>query len=185
MLSPLSRWSERSLFQLLSQLERAAVRELELEGADSARAEIVYQLDLRYLGQSYEIGVRLASAHSSPLAALRAFELKHAQIYGHRLEDTDVELVHARVRASLRSPAGRPRTVRAKPLSRAAIVGERSAVLAGHQPRNVRLIERSLLEPGMHWEGPAILQEYSATALIPARWQASVTAGGHILLRRM
>jgi N-methylhydantoinase A len=139
---------------------------------------------LRYAGQAFEIGVQLSVARATPRAARAAFERRHEELYGHRLEQGPVELVHARVRASERRVPTRAARPAPRPAPRSAVIGERLAVLGGAEPKLVRVIERSLLPPGAWFEGPAILQEYSATSLIPPRWRAQVLQAGHVRLSR-
>jgi N-methylhydantoinase A/oxoprolinase/acetone carboxylase beta subunit len=44
------------------------------------------------------------------------------------------------------------------------------------------LIDREALAEGVRFSGPAIIEEYSGTTLLPPDWTASVTAGRHIWL---
>jgi N-methylhydantoinase A len=183
-LEPLERWNARDLSGLLEELEREAVAGLQAEGVRRSSIELTHQLDLRYAGQAFEIGVQLSVARATPRAARAAFERRHEELYGHRLEQGPVELVHARVRASERRVPTRAARPAPRPAPRSAVIGERLAVLGGAEPKLVRVIERSLLPPGAWFEGPAILQEYSATSLIPPRWRAQVLQAGHVRLSR-
>jgi N-methylhydantoinase A len=45
-----------------------------------------------------------------------------------------------------------------------------------------RVIERAMLPPGCAFDGPALVEEYSGTTLVPPGWRARVTAGGHLWL---
>jgi N-methylhydantoinase A/oxoprolinase/acetone carboxylase beta subunit len=44
------------------------------------------------------------------------------------------------------------------------------------------VVDRARLAPGHAFEGPALVEEYSGTTLVPPGWSAFVTAGGHLLL---
>ena len=88
-----------------------------------------------------------------------------------------------RVLARIAAPLARPRKVQRRDAVGAAFGGERRAWLAGRELR-VRLVERASLRVGDCFEGPAIVQEFSGTTLVPPKVRASVTAGGHLLLQR-
>ena len=47
-----------------------------------------------------------------------------------------------------------------------------------------RLIDREALDEGVRLRGPAIIEEYSGTTLLPSGWSAYVTAGGHLWLSK-
>jgi N-methylhydantoinase A/oxoprolinase/acetone carboxylase beta subunit len=87
------------------------------------------------------------------------------------------------VRALVRRPAPRRERVRRRPLAPAAVVGERRVAFEGRSSR-ARVIDRGALTPGQTLEGPAVVQEYTGTTLVPPGVGASVTAGGHLLLAR-
>jgi N-methylhydantoinase A/oxoprolinase/acetone carboxylase beta subunit len=46
------------------------------------------------------------------------------------------------------------------------------------------VLEREALPPGCAFTGPALVEEYSGTTLVPDGWKARVTAGGHLWLAR-
>jgi N-methylhydantoinase A len=177
-LAPLERFGVRTRAKLLRELEREALRELAEMGHSTASAICEASLDLRYSGQSFELRVPLDSGDPQAL-----FHARHRELYGYTLDDRGVELVNVRVLARIGSGTPRSRRIPPREVARAAFHGERRAWFAGRELR-ARLVERTSLRLGDSFEGPAIVQEFSGTTLVPPKVRASVTAGGHLLLQR-
>ena len=47
-----------------------------------------------------------------------------------------------------------------------------------------RRIMREALTEGVSFQGPAIIEEYSGTTLLPLGWTAQVTSGRHLWLSK-
>jgi N-methylhydantoinase A/oxoprolinase/acetone carboxylase beta subunit len=73
--------------------------------------------------------------------------------------------------------------VRVRALSAAAILGERPVRFGSGRALRTRIIEREDLAIGTRFEGPAVVEEFSATTLVPPGVCAQITAGGHLELR--
>jgi N-methylhydantoinase A len=179
-LAPLAAWDPRRRAAAFRALDRAGVKSLRAAGHRAADVACEHKVDLRYRGQSFEL--RLPDA--ADLA--EAFHRAHAHMYGYRLDARDVELVCLRSRAVAAAPLPPARRPRARKLLVDAVRGARRAAFgAGRAPaREVRVLTREALEPGVAFDGPALVEEYSGTTLVPPGWSASVTAGAHLLLRR-
>lgn len=170
----------RPLAEFPTRLRRALWRELEVE----ARAEIggalerTRTLHLRYEGQSYDLSVPEGPAVAS------VFEASHERLYGYRLPGRAIEVVALTLRAAERRPAWEPSAApRRRSLPATAILGERKARFETGAAVRARRIDREALLPGVQFEGPAIVEEFSATTLVPPGVLARVTAGGHLELR--
>ena len=85
-----------------------------------------------------------------------------------------------RARGIVRAPFAEVKQPRARKLPAAAVIGRRRAVF--DRARNVPVIDRERLRPGHRFDGPALVEEYSGTTLVPPAWEARVTAGEHLLL---
>ncbi len=114
-------WSEveRALSRLSSELERRGARELRREGlpaSGTAADEIAVQrfLEMRYIGQSYELSVPADSLPAdrrdlSPASFLPRFHALHQERYSHSDPARETEVVNLRVRLTLAaSPLGMP-----------------------------------------------------------------------------
>jgi N-methylhydantoinase A len=175
-LEPLARWPRARRRQALAALG-AQVR-AELSAAPGRGAvDLELELDLRYRGQSYELCLAERGAPEE------LFHGAHAALYGYRLDEREVELVCLRVRGSRRAAtaAGPERgAARPRPLPRRAVVAERRAYFG----RWLRcpVIDRAALLPGHHFEGPALIEEFSGTTAVPPACRVRVLPGGHLSL---
>jgi N-methylhydantoinase A len=184
-LAPLASVPRGEWRRQLRELAQAVRRDLVESGCDPRSIECELALDLRYAGQSFELRVAADRAARDPAGA---FHARHEELYGHRLEASEIELVHLCARAIARRPRARPREARARPIAREAIAGYRAAAFGDGSTRarfaRVPVIDRSRLAPGDVFAGPAIVEEFSGTMLVPPRWRARVTAGEHLWLER-
>ena len=175
-LAPLAEVPGRRRRQALKELAAAGKAELREAGHAARAIEFEYSLDLRYRGQSFELSV----PETFDARVTEAFAARHEKLYGWRLDAGEVELVNLRARASVHREVPAGRAPRARALPAAAQVGERTADLDGR--RKVPLLDRRQLVPGVHFEGPALVEEFSGTTVVPCGWKARVTRGGHLWL---
>jgi N-methylhydantoinase A len=176
LLAPLSAWSARARRAEARALAADAVAELREAGHPRRSIETEFRLDLRYRGQAYELGV----PESFDAGVLRAFAERHLALYGWTLDDGEVELVTLRARAAVRRPLELGRRPRRRALAAAAILGRRKVNLDGVSDAPV--VDRERLAPGTVLEGPALVEEFTGTTLVPPGWRAEVTRGGHLWL---
>ncbi len=179
-IEPLAKWSKRDLDHAFDELARSAREELIADGHRSRAIEIEPSYDLRYVGQSFELGVARARD------PIEAFHASHAAMYGFRLEDTEVELVALRVRAVVRTPPERHRPIRSLRLARRSAIGRRGARFDGdRRSRMVEVHEQARVEPGQYVLGPALIEDFSGTTIVPPRWRARSSSGSHLVLERV
>ena len=176
-LGPLRDWNAKRRKEALRELAERGRRELLDGGATPDSIDFEFLLDLRYAGQSFEIAVPEGKRPDE------AFENRHEELYGWRLERGEVELVTLRARAVARQRAATSADTPPAPLTRREAPptcrsGERAAWF-GSEHSCVR-IARERLEPGDVIHGPAIVEEYSGTTLVPPAWSALTTRGGHL-----
>ena len=160
------------------------VREV-LEGEAAAPPELQVLLDLRYVGQSYELEVPLEEpltvAHLS--AAVQAFHRLHEQRYGHRMETEPVEVVTLRVRG--RVPGIQPDLPQDSPAKTdglVALIGRRDVYFDESVP--TACYDRDRLRHGHRFSGPAMVYQYDTTLVIPPGWHARVDAWRNIWVER-
>lgn len=178
LLAPLAAWNGKTRRKLAKELAATASGELRDAGHRAKSIETEYSLELRYAGQAFELP--LPDDFSAQVPA--QFAQRHEELYGWSLADAEIELVNLRVRALVRRPDIKHPRPRSKPMPKGAIIGERRADFDG--PHNTPIVKRSALKPGVHFQGPALIEEFSGTTLLPPSWQARVTAGGHLWLEK-
>ena len=176
---------------IFRQLESAARAELDAEGMGVAGARFARELDLRYSGQGYELRIPLAGLFHDRLtpasltAARERFDERHAQIHGHAANERPVEVVSYRLRVRIAVPKYAPLEIAApaSPRSAAAVKGQRTITLNG-ATMEATLYERARLDVGTSITGPAILEQFDATTLIPPSWSGRVDGHGNLVLTR-
>ena len=136
-------------------------------------------LDARYEGQGWELTIQ-APPEPTPEAVREAFERAHRAAYGFTLE-RPVEVVMARVFAVVRRP--KPRLLGPPKAGEVVPKGSRRAIISGHWDE-VPVYDRSSLPRGAKLDGPAVVEEYSSTTVVPRGWRLEVMQNGVLELRR-
>jgi N-methylhydantoinase A len=174
------RWPQ--LPALFAEMERGVRRQLELEGFDAGHQRLRRSLDLRYRSQAFELNVDLGD---EPLAAVEAaFHRQHLATYGHADETAPVELVNARLAAY--GAVARPAAPRHEPAAaglEAALV-ERRPVRFDGADHDCPVWERDRLPADAVLAGPAIVEEFGATTVVPPGWRGALDAHGHLRFER-
>jgi N-methylhydantoinase A len=167
------------------ELARQASDQLAVEGFTASRARIRRSAAMHYQGQTYELTVPMPDGpiDAGMVAHLEeAFGREHERTYGHRAgADEPVELVAMQVVGQgLRAGPGVPERVRpsrAEPTpgaARRAYFGREAGWI------ETRVLRRSDLAGGV--AGPAIVEEYDATCVIPPGARARLDASGNVLI---
>lgn len=135
--------------------------------------------DVRYAGQGWELTVPVGRP-SSVKDIARVFEERHIATYGFKM-DSDVEVVTIRVFAVIRR--SKPRLQAPAPAGRASPRGYRRANL-GSGWINAPIYLRQDLGFGCVVEGPAMIDEYASTTVVPEGWVARVGGYGELVVER-
>jgi len=177
------RWPADSLSRMRTRLngvfgalERRGARELRAEGFAAKQIRTQRLLDLRYVGQAFELAVPAGGDFVS------AFHRAHDRRYGYADPARPVEVVTVRARLSGQTPKpALPRSRQAGANARAAIVGTRRAYFS-RRAFDTPIYERRRLRHGNRFRGPAIVMEYSATTVLPPGWVARVDGHESLVL---
>jgi N-methylhydantoinase A len=150
-------------------------------------AAVTFVLDLRFDGQEHTVAVPVDEAwfHDVPafLAGARdRFVSSHRRAYGHGDPDGPIESVTARCRAvgSVEVPTWPPWTVR----DAAAAIDRRPMHLRGEGMRDVPVFDRAHLAVDQLVEGPAVVEEWATTILVPTGWHVRTDAMGNLVMER-
>ena len=164
-------------------MEEQAREDLAREGFEGNRLQLQRFLDLRYVGQSYELtvpcpplGARVAQS------AARRFHRAHRRRYGHSDTSQPTEVVAARLKAigPVEKPAIAPAAQGAQD-PEAAMIEERPVVFNGKR-LPTRCYDRSLLLPGNAIAGPGLVLQMDSTTVIPPGWTARVDGYGNLVV---
>jgi N-methylhydantoinase A len=168
--------ARRALRPAFARLEREGAREMRGEGFAAARVRMERFLDMRYVGQAYELMVPEGGDF------VRAFHREHELRYGYSDLARPVEVVNVRVRVvGMTAPIDWPRHRLGKADSRGAIAARRRVYFGGKH-YDAPIYARERLRAGNRLRGPAIVSEYSATTVVPLGWGARVDAFENLVL---
>jgi len=179
--------------EMFRAIEAKASSELAQEGLDPGVAAFERDLDMRYAGQGYELRVPLrglwrTALDAAALAAVRRrFDEVHAKIHGHAATEKAVEVVSYRLRVRVSVPKYSPQALPAgapAPPPAAAIKGARRVFFEADKPIETTIYNRDKLAPGVAFAGPAIVEQFDATTVVPPGWAAAVDRYGNLILER-
>jgi len=191
-LKPLEMISADFAEKIYQELQHKAVEDLINEGLDPEKASFSREIDLRYTGQGYELrtsldGLFTGALSSQSLSAVRnRFDELHEKIHGHSAANRSVEVVSYRLRVSVQVPKYQHKTQGAKPKDMGnAKKGERLIYPRGENAQHAVVYERERLWVGDSFKGPAIIEQFDATTVIPMGWKASVDAHLNLILEHV
>jgi len=161
------------LGKVFAQLEREAAALLRAEGFPRSKQRHERSLAMRYRGQSFELEVRNTTGD---LAS--EFHRAHRERYGYAQEQSEIEIVSARLRSFglvEKLPERKIEAGKNKPH------GSVTAHLGGRK-MSVALYKRDDLFANTKLQTPCIVTEYSATTLIDADAKARIDEFGNLLI---
>ncbi len=144
----------------LNPLIERARRDLLGQGIAPENTDLRPSLDMRYVGQSYELNVPFSEGFAE------AFHRRHFQEYGYADKTAPVEIVNVRVRAVGHVPKPELPSFRKEGRSpRSALIDKRSVFL-GESAEQIPFYDGEKLMPGNSFAGPAIVVRPDTTILI-------------------
>jgi len=169
------------LGEAFGRLEDEARRQLAAEGFRGAAVRLERSADCRYQGQSFELTVPVTEG----LVLDEAFGREHERTYGHRAgPDEPVEIVSLRVVG--RGVSDRPRVVDRPAADTAPRAPQAPATMRrvyfGAQAGWLTTPILSRADLATPREGPAVVEEYDATCVVPPGARAALDAWGNIVM---
>jgi N-methylhydantoinase A len=171
----------RRVEPLLADMEREAERLLIQSGVQSCSIVHERSVDMRYVGQGFEITVPLPQSTHEVEALRDAFAAMYVRTHGRIGPDVALEAISWRVVSRGPEPALRLSTT-ANGTLQDALKGERSAYFAGMGFTSTPIYDRYRLGPGAALSGPAIVEERESTTVVPPDAAARVGADGSLIL---
>lgn len=163
------------------------IADIAAEGIDKDKIDVRRVADVRYFGEGHEVQVEIPADLEGEAAVIhmfRDFHRVHDQTFGFHYEgEQDVELVNLRVQAigiqhrPTLAPDGSTRSA-ARPF------GSRKAFWRVTGWVECPLYNRSELAVDQVVTGPAIIEEYGSTVVVPKSWNVSSDAYGNLILNK-
>jgi N-methylhydantoinase A len=174
----------------LEELERGAREQLRRDGVPGERMQFRRSVDLRYLGQGYELRVPVPFARLDEAgweSVWAEFHGRHRAEYDHAFPGTPVEIVSLRVTGIGLMPKLEEGLLRPQANShRTPLKTGTTYFRANGELRKVstQFLDRALLEPGAQIEGAAVLIQTDTTTVVPPGWRAKVADSGDLVITR-
>jgi N-methylhydantoinase A len=162
---------------LFAELEDAGRAELEQEGLAAESTSFVRKIDLRYVGQSYELTVPAGDD------LLERFHAEHDRTYGFSAPEEPVEVVSVRLTSvgAIAKPPARPPAQggAAEPKeTRQAYFAESSGFV------DCPIYDRYVLPAGATFSGPAIVEEFDSTTVVHPGFDVRVDDSGNLVIEK-
>jgi N-methylhydantoinase A len=161
-------------------LEARGREHLLKEGIRRKDISFLRSADFRYVGQEYQINCDMPAGQADKAAVRGGFDKAYLRQYGHANPEARIEIVTIRVMGIGR--LDRPGLL-APRAGNAAPPRRRKVQFAG-KPVMTDIVDRAGIKRGAGVRGPAIIEEPTATTIVPPGWQAAIAAGGHMLITR-
>ena len=170
-----------------SALEDAGRNEIAAEGVAREAIDLFRSADMRYVGEGHEVPVPVppGTVGGDAVATMwRDFHRVHESTFGFHYESRqDVEVVSLRVQA-----VGRVHRPGIRPLESgggaAAPVASRRVYWRDGGWIECGIWRRRDLGVGASVTGPAIVEEYGSTTVVPESWRSTVDRYGNLILEK-
>jgi N-methylhydantoinase A len=166
-------------------LAEEVAAQLRTYGFEDESIELLHRVDMRYAGQDHTITIPVDAEWLDERDAFlggarQRFVAAHTQLYGHGTLDPPLEIVTSRARAIGR--VARP------PL---AAIPRQSSTGEPRSHRSVYLRTLGRVEAPVYEradvsaiEGPAIVEEWTTTVIVPPGWSARADDFGNLIMER-
>jgi N-methylhydantoinase A len=170
-------------------LDAARLARLHARASDAAAANglapdsyaVAVALDMRYAGQAFELPIWVGDPPADAATLRGLFEAEHRRRYGYARARLAVEVVGYRIRLSRSADA---HLVPPLPSGRGDPPEMIDATIGGLRMA-ATFIARDALAVGTTLAGPAVVEEATATTLVPPGWTLRCLPSGDLLLERL
>ena len=173
----------------ITDLERAVHEQLRRDGLPDDRIRFLRSLDLRYLGQGYELRIDIppGSVDEKTLQTVWAdFHQLHISEYGHHFPENPIEVVNLRVTGiGAMPPLPQPHFDNPyRDLDEARLKSAETYFRIDGSLKKLptEFFERSRIPIGAAIVGPAVIFQKDSTTVLPPGSQATVDEFGNILI---
>ena len=174
--------SADSVKAMLSDLVALGQEELRAAEFPEQRQRFSATLDMRYVGQSFELSVAVDAERPDMERIVRDFETVYRTRYGGTTT-AQIEIVSYRVAAwGLSDKPALPKVEASGQTVESARLTERPVVFDGHAHASP-VLDRERLPPGTSIAGPAIVQEAGSSTVVPPGWSVERDSIGCLILR--
>ncbi|OED35165.1 5-oxoprolinase [Chromatiales bacterium (ex Bugula neritina AB1)] len=182
--TPVAETSDRKITDLLQTMQQDASEALSAEGVGIHEQEVLYEIDIRYIGQGMKLTISLSPEEfsSGGLAGVaRRFDQQHEQLFTFAL-DAEHELVGLRAVVQGAEKTFTGQALRTGTTDSSAARIQPTRIYSDGQWCEGYIYDRSRLLPDNRVEGPAIITEMDSTSVILPGHTGFVDAAGNIII---
>jgi len=176
---PVAELAAHEVADIYVELQAEAAELLAAEGVEESDHYFARTADMRYVGQEYTVNVAVGG--DIDLAVVdESFHEAHRVRYGHSTPGAPAEFVNLRL-AGFGRVSGDAAPFRAPDGHADPVTARRRTIFDGDEVE-AAVVHRERLQPGATFEGPAVVEEQSATTVVPPGTTLIVDAHGNLLL---
>jgi len=168
-------------------MQKQAIDHLAKEGFEKRDINFIGIADMRYKGQAWELNIpvpiELASKKDLQ-KIINNFNKIHKRIYGYILEGEEIIFVNLRLSAIGVIPKLKIKAENEKKDNSVKAFKYERKVLFNNKFIECSIYDREILNPGSVINGPAIIEEYAATTVIPIGKIAKIDKFKNIIIEK-
>ena len=177
---PMSDVKNAALEKTFSGLEEEGLSGMRDEGIEVENIYFVRTADMRYIGQEYAVNVEMVSGVS--LADIETnFHRAHHMRYGHSTPNAPVEFVNLRLAVLGRLERRTNQVFVEDDKSGNPVIGTRETIF-DREPHQTDIYSRDRLKTGTTFAGPAVIEEDSATTVVPPGYRIQIDHRRNIIV---
>jgi N-methylhydantoinase A len=177
---------EKRLSAVFARMDDDGLAAMTTQSIPREAVRVSRSLEMRYVGQSFELEVPLDGEDARvPVATVaEAFEKRHLQVFGHVRQGEPAEIVN--LRAVYRCPPPPRAMVRVTERGEHTRPAEqrRNAYFGPHGLISTLVYDRLGLSEGAALNGPAIVEQADTTVVIPPGWCGVAHSAGQLIVSR-
>ncbi|MDM8010780.1 MAG: hydantoinase/oxoprolinase family protein [Parasphingorhabdus sp.] len=174
--------SDEELTVYLDSLGAQVKRELEAENVAPDDIELLYEIDIRYAGQAFEIPLSVEPEGLSIQSLIARFDTEHERLFTFNLDETPHEIVNVRAVALGKSADVAPPAIEKGDADPSAARTRDHRLYMDGRMQDAVIYDRTLLKAGNRIPGPAIVTEMDSTTLVHSGCEALVDAHGNLII---
>ena len=174
--------SDAELTAYLDSLGAQVRHELEAEDVAPGDIELLYEIDIRYAGQAFEIPLSVEPEGLSIASLITRFDTEHERLFTFNLDETPHEIVNVRAVALGKSADVAPPSIGKGDADPAAAKTRDHQLYMDGKMHDAAIYDRALLKAGNRIPGPAIVTEMDSTTLVHSGCEALVDDHGNLII---
>ncbi len=192
-ITPLAEAGSKDLEEIFTRLAERGLQELTAEGFAPGDISGELSVDLRYMGQAYELPITLGSfSHTDgdarfadlwpgTQALAELFHSAHHRTYAHSAPSEPVQLINLRVSVNGRVPKPQHPRKEGDAPSAGFAARERPVYFPGLDFVSTPFYSRDQLSPQVRITGPAVISETVSTTLVPPGFSVASDSYGNLI----